>query len=123
MILGTVDANLEARITVFVEDGTGQTHPIDAVIDTGFSGFLSLVPAQIASLGLTWLWKQQGMLADGSLHLIDVYSASIIWDSQSRTIHVSAVNVSSLVGMKLLEGHEVRISVVPGGLVYIDVVP
>jgi clan AA aspartic protease len=98
MIVGAVDANLEARIPLFVEDVTGQTHPIEAVIDTGFSGFLSLPPSQIATLGLLWLYDQQVMLADGSIHMVDVYSVTVIWDSQMVAIHVNAVDTSPLVG-------------------------
>jgi clan AA aspartic protease len=123
MIVGSIDANLEARIPLFVEDMTGQMHPVDAVIDTGFSGFLSLLPTQIAAFGLLWLYDQQVVLADGSIQVVDVYAASVIWNNQLRTLHVNAVNLSPLVGMKLLEGNEVRMKVVPGGLVHIDVVP
>jgi clan AA aspartic protease len=123
MIIGAVDANLDARIPLFVEDATGQTHPIDVVIDTGFSGFLTLPPAQIALLGLLWLSQEFCMLADGSIHTVDLYAASVIWDSQTRAIHVSAVDLSPLVGMKLLQGSEVRIQVKPGGLVHIDALP
>ena len=41
MITGAVNARLDACIPLFVEDGSGQTHPLEAVIDTGFSGFLA----------------------------------------------------------------------------------
>ena len=63
------------------------------------------------------------MLADGSIRTLDVYEATVIWDSQSRTIRVSATEVAPLVGTKLLEGYEVRIRMIPGGLVHIDLVP
>jgi clan AA aspartic protease len=123
MIFGAVDAKLEAHVQLFVEDVTAQTHPVDVIVDTGFSGFLTLPSAQIAALALPWIAQDRLALADGSIHLIDVYSAFIIWDGQSRQTRVYSVDVAPLVGMKLLEGHEVRISVVPGGLVYIDLVP
>lgn len=42
MINGVVNAQLEACIPLLAEDASGQTHPIEAVIDTGFSGFLAL---------------------------------------------------------------------------------
>ncbi len=123
MITGVVDSRLEPRIPLFIDDTTGQTHRIEAVVDTGFTGFLSLPSALITSLGLTWLLKEQVMLADGSIQEFDAYSASVIWDSQSRTIRVYAVDSSFLVGMKLLVGNELRIRVVAGGLVLIDALP
>jgi clan AA aspartic protease len=93
------------------------------VIDTGFTGFLSLPPATVAALGLTWLQIETAMLADGSIQVFDVYTASIIWDTQSRTIRVTAVDTSPLVGTKLLQGNEVRIEVKPNGRVTIDLLP
>jgi clan AA aspartic protease len=123
MIIGAVDANLEARVPLFIEDITGQTHPLEAVVDSGYTGFLTLPPAQITLLGLQWLSQEKVMLADGSILMRDVYHASIIWDSQSRTVRVTAIDGSPLVGMKLLEGNEVRMKVIPGGLVHIDTIP
>ena len=54
-------------------------------------------------------------LADRSIHRLDVYSAVVIWDGQSRSIHVNAVETDPLVGMKLLEGYRLTIDVTPGG--------
>ena len=123
MIYGSVNANLEPRIPLFVEDALGQPQPIEAVVDTGFSGFLTLPPALIASLGLTWFSQQQRMLGDGSIQFFQVYSAGIIWDTQARAIYVSAADTTPLVGTKLLEGSELRMRIVPGGPVDVDVVP
>ena len=52
MIIGMVNAHREAIIALIVQDANGQGHAIDAVIDTGFTGFLTLPPARIAVLGL-----------------------------------------------------------------------
>ncbi len=41
---------------------------MEAIIDTGFNGFLTLPPALVAALGLPWLCRQQGQLADGSVN-------------------------------------------------------
>lgn len=65
MISGRVSANLEARITLEVRDAAGATHSIEAEIDTGFNGFLTLPPALVTSLGLPWLSRQKGMLNAG----------------------------------------------------------
>jgi len=57
MINGNVNTDLEATILLVVQDVNGQPHDIDAVIDTGFSGFLTLPPALIFALGLPWLCR------------------------------------------------------------------
>ena len=51
VILGTVNASYEAVITVTVQGPSGLTRQFEAVIDTGFSGFVSLPPALVTELG------------------------------------------------------------------------
>jgi predicted aspartyl protease len=56
MIGGSVDADLNPVIILDVIGITGP-QPIDVIIDTGFSGFLTLPPATVAALGLAWLGR------------------------------------------------------------------
>jgi predicted aspartyl protease len=53
MMQGYVNENYEAMISVAVKNGNS-FKSIDAVIDTGFTGFLSLPTAIITELGLQW---------------------------------------------------------------------
>jgi predicted aspartyl protease len=80
MIIGNVNTNLEAIVQLIVLGLRQQQQEIRAVIDTAYTGFLTLPPAIITSLGLTWYARQEGILGDGSLCIFDVYEASIIWD-------------------------------------------
>src|SRR2546421_559758 len=123
MITGHVTSHLEARIDVFIEDDNGHSYSIDAAIDTGYSAYLPLSPQLVATLGLAWLYKRDVVLADGTNTLVNVFSGVVIWDGQPRRIDVDAVGASPIIGMKLLAGHEVRMRVVDGGPVWIDVVP
>ncbi|MBI2179544.1 MAG: clan AA aspartic protease [Deltaproteobacteria bacterium] len=102
MITGVVNANQEAIIQLVVTGPSGQQQNSEAIIDTGFTGFLTLPPAYIATLGLSWLSRQSGILADGSVDVFDVYVATVMWDGQSRTVEVEAANTEPLVGMSLL---------------------
>ncbi len=51
MIEGFVNARLEAVVTVTLQGPAGQTQEVDAVIDTGFNGYLNL-PMTMADLEL-----------------------------------------------------------------------
>ena len=51
MITGTVNADYEAVIRLFVQGPAGPAHEVDAIIDTGFNGFLTLPPALVTTLG------------------------------------------------------------------------
>jgi clan AA aspartic protease len=123
MINGTVTVDLEAIIPVIVSGAGGQQQPIDPLLDTGYSGYLTLPPGLTASLGLVWLGREQGVLADGSVGLFDVYRATVLWDGQPRPVEVDAIDGRPLLGTALLQGHEVRIAVVAGGAVAITALP
>jgi clan AA aspartic protease len=117
MIVGQVNSEREAIVELVVIGNNNLAKTIHAVIDTGYTGFLTLSPALTLELQLTWYMQQQGMLGDGSVRLFNVYEASIIWDGQERAIEVNEADADCLVGMGLMEGYELVIRNVPGGVV------
>ena len=82
MMYGKVDQNFEAMIRFVVGNSESKRHPIDALIDTGFTGFLSLPMAIISDLNLKLCGREEGTLGDGSLCTFDVYRGFVIWDGQ-----------------------------------------
>lgn len=123
MITGVVNPNREAIIQLVVTGPRGQHQEIEAIIDTGFTGFLTLPPAVVAALGLSWLSRQPGILADGSVDIFDVHVGSVLWDSQPRVVEVEAADTEPLVGMSLLAQHSLHIDVTNGGVVTITALP
>lgn len=123
MITGSVTSSLEATIRFHILDGNGQSQPIDAIIDTGFAGFLSLPIATVATLGLPWIFHDQTELIDGRFLPVDIYSAIVIWNGKLRTINVQALGRYNLIGMRLLAGHDLSIRATDGGPVSIDAIP
>ncbi len=57
MITGMVNANREATIRFMVIGPQGHQQEIEAIIDTGFTGSLTLSPLLVATLGLAWLCR------------------------------------------------------------------
>ena len=117
MITGVVSEYLEATIRLVVLGPQGQEEEIKAVIDTGFTEFLTLPPRLIHSLGLPWNAYTEGFLGDGSSRLFDVYLATAIWDGRARVIPVEASDTDPLLGMKLIHRYDLRIQAVEGGVV------
>jgi clan AA aspartic protease len=119
MIQGVVNHHREAIIPVTVRSPLGQELPIDAIVDTGFNGSLTLPPVPIAALGLPWRNYGQATLANGSVDLFDVFAATVLWDGSARSILVEEVATQPLVGMGLLDGYDLHIEVTAGGSVTI----
>lgn len=120
MIEGTVNENCEATIRLTLRSITGEEHEIEAIIDTGFTGHLTLPMALIDQLALSWQNRAQALLADGSLHVFDAYIGTVLWNGQDRTVEVDAADTDPLVGMGLLRGHGLRVDVVENGTVKIE---
>ena len=85
---GYVNSNCEAVISLVISNGT-KLKSIKALIDTGFTGFLSLPTAIITELELPWSYRDRGTLGDGSETLFDIYDATVIWDGRYREIEIN----------------------------------
>lgn len=120
MIEGVVNAAYEAVIPLTVQGPSGQEHDIEAVIDTGFTGFLSLPSGVVVDLGLPFLNASQATLADGSEVTLSVYRAMVLWDGEPRYIRAYAADAVPLAGMRLLDRHNLNIDVEEGGRVVIQ---
>lgn len=96
---------------------------VEAVVDTGFTGVMTLPPSAVAALGLVQVTQTIGILADGTSLEIDVYTAEAEWLGTRREVLDSALGDEVLVGMTLLDGHELRIEVRQGGAVEVRPLP
>jgi clan AA aspartic protease len=123
MISGVVNEDLEATTQLKVQGAGNASRETEAVIDTGFSGFLTLPPGVIGALGLPWLCRQEGILADGSIHVFDVYVGTIVWDGRPWQVEIEAADAQPLMGMALMQGYELRVQVITGGDVAIAAIP
>ncbi len=115
MITGVVTERREAVIRLTVRGPARQDQEIDAIIDTGFDGWLSLPSSIVAQLGLMWRQRGRALLADGSESIFDIYEATVDWDGTARRIPVDEAETVPLVGMSLLEGYELVVQVQRGG--------
>ncbi len=115
MISGVVTHDRQAVIHLTVRGPAGQEQEIEAIIDTGFDGSLSLPSLIVVQLGLPWRQRGRALLADGSESVFDIYEATVDWDGEARRIAVDEAETVPLVGMFLLEGYELTVQVQPGG--------
>lgn len=120
MITGQVTPDREAIIPVEVRGSVLLTENLSAVLDTGFTEYLTLSPNAIAKLGLQHAHTAQVVLGDGSEVQVPVYRAEVLWHGQWRIIYIHETEGGALVGMSLLYGSMLKIRVVDGGEVTIE---
>lgn len=120
MIAGTVNEDYEATIRLTVRGDDREEREIEAIIDTGFTGQLTLPMPLIDRLGLSWKGRSQALIADGSIHIFDEYIGTVLWNGEVRTVEVAAAETDPLVGMGLLRGHSLRVDIVENGAVMIE---
>jgi clan AA aspartic protease len=123
MITGTVNAQNELVVRLPVHDSAGQEHEFEFVIDTGFTGSLTLLPSLIASLGLPWYSTGTAVLANGQIVQFDLYPATVVWDGVAQPIFLQSSDSAPLLGLRLLYGHDLRARIEPGGRVEIEAIP
>jgi len=120
VIKGEVNAAYEPVITLAVQGQPGQSRDIEAVVDTGFNGFLTLPTGLASELGLPFVSIGRATLADGSEIACDVYGATVLSDGQALCVEADTADSTPLVGMLLLDGHDLNIQIREGGRVVIQ---
>ena len=120
MIEGIVTAEHEAKVEILVQGMNGQDYPFDVIVDTGFTGCLTLPPQVIKALQLPWREWGEAILADGSEITYHVNDASVHWDGQMITIPVDEADSPPLLGMRLMQGYWILIEDIDGGSVRLE---
>ena len=120
MIEGTVNAYYEPVVTLSLQGPDGRAREVEAVVDTGYNGLLTLPPSVVSDLRLPYTSHGEARLADGSIAEFDIYGVTALWDGQPRYIEAAEANSIPLVGMMLLDRHNLNIEVENGGRVLIQ---
>lgn len=100
---GSLTADGEPVLPVHISGPAGAV-TVDAIIDTGFNGELTLPQTQIEALGLSEATVTEVTLADGRTRDVPLYDATAKFDESSRAIFVTKAPTSPLLGTSLLWG-------------------
>jgi clan AA aspartic protease len=97
------------------EEGTSLD--VEAVIDTGFDGELTLPARTIRRLGYPYAGSAGGTLADGSEVQFEYHEGQVLWHGAVRPI---AAEGQPLIGMALLRGSHLSVEALPRGEVTVS---
>ena len=86
MIDGTVTADREIIIQLEVLATNQSAISIQAVVDTGFNGFLTLPIDVLNTLEASAAGTRRAELGDGNLVELDVYVVKVRWHDQDRDV-------------------------------------
>ena len=120
MILrGSVNSSVEARVRLRLRGPSGVSDDVDALVDTGYSGALSLPMLLAKQLGLIQGRGGVIFLADGSSSTYVSFDVELEWLGKFRPVVASAIGDDVVIGMVLLSGHALMIEATVGGAVTI----
>ncbi len=123
MIVGDVKPNLDTLITLAVAGPTNRKVEVEAVIDTGFTDYLTLGRDTVTHLGLRFRESMVYELVNNEFEMLDLYECRVLWDGHWRRVLASAAEGGSLVGMGLMKGFHLGIDIVDGGRVELRRLP
>lgn len=120
MIRGQVNASRQAVIPLQLFGPDRQSETVEAVVDTGFDGSLTLSPELVTRLQLPFGMTRSYAMGDGRTVEIDVHRTTILWDGRERDVEAVVTTGGVLVGMSLLLGFHLFVDVTDGGEVRIQ---
>jgi clan AA aspartic protease len=118
-MIGRVE-RLHALIPVSFRFSDKPDITIEYVVDTGYTGYLTMPVAAVVVLGLPFEYDLPANLADDSEALVPVHSATIQWNGVEQTVRVLAMGKRPLLGTAMLDGNELLAQFAESGLVTID---
>ncbi len=123
MIIGRITVNREVIVELEVVSSSHENENVEAVIDTGFNGYLILPIDLVNHLELQPAGNRRATLGDGTTVVLEVFLAKVIWHGREREVLVLQAEGGPLIGMSLLYGNRVTLTIVNGGGVTIEPLP
>lgn len=107
-------------LTVEVLGPDGRRAEVEAIVDTGFNGHLTLPASVAVSLSLPVVGEGRSTMADGREVVEDVCAARVMMHGRPRRARVPISETVPLLGTALLTQSRLRVDLVPGGEVLIE---
>ena len=116
----TSDQEPALSLDVIGPDGS---QSCDAIIDTGFTGELTLPPDWIEELELPYAGVEEMMLADGRFSETALYDGYVVIDEEAYEVVIAEAPTTPLVGTNLLWGFSLYLEFQIDGAVEVDSLP
>jgi len=101
---GSLDSSRSPLVTIAVSAPSGPSHFVDALVDTGFTGFVQLPERRAQELGLAPQAVSEAQYADGRTGTIPLAWAKVTLGPEVREgfAHIQSGSDEVIVGVELL---------------------
>lgn len=106
------------RVEVLGTDG--RRAEVEAIVDTGFNGHLTLPSSLATSLSLPVVGEARSTMADGREVVEDVCAARVVMHGTPRAARVPISETTPLLGTALLGRSRLTMDLVPSGEVLLE---
>lgn len=117
--VGRVVPNRGPIVQLSIQRPDDREHEIEALLDTGFNGFLALPSSIIEAFSLSHLGREQVTLANGKVHFARKYEVTVRFAGTVQSVEVVEAG-EPIVGMALLRGYDLQVQCVDGGAVRLE---
>ena len=107
MIVGAIDANLEAKVALSLIHKE-RSLPVSFLVDSGFNGYLAVPQSVVKQLDLPLAMVQRGATADGRVNYFDTLDVCVNWDHQPRFIRAQVLD-EPLIGTRMFSGYDMQV--------------
>ena len=111
---------LEPRVPLDILGSDGAFRSLDAVVDTGFTGMLTLPESVVSDLGLRHVGEQEITLADGRSQLRSTCRAELLWHGQPIDVLAYMMGDQPMIGTAILAPCRLTVDLWHGGAVIIE---
>lgn len=119
MIHGYISPDLDLIVPVYILDQNGYAYRLEAAIDTGFTGELTLPAHWIRRLGLVPWDHLEFTLANAATETFDTYYGSMLWHGSRVRVRVVEAEGTPLIGIGLLWDNLLTAAITDNGTVTI----
>lgn len=91
--------------------GNGVPARLETVVDTGFSGLMTLPATTVEQMSLQKVGEARAFLADGIEREYGLYKVDVDWFGELRPIEALCMGRFPLLGMAMMEGLDLRVRV------------
>lgn len=124
MMEGKVNAILKPFLPLSLIAPDGTEFPVEVMVDTAFSGEVSLPLETIKQMGLKYEYDDVYVVGSNEEHSFSFYKgAQAYWHEKDVEVLVMEAEGDAVIGMELLKGSSVFVEAKPNGKVRIKELP